>query len=69
MWIFQAFKISIVSKHTNNSFKNEVNEMIRSEKNTYILYNNIFNNSMHDIRKSWKIDKIILGSVSLIKIK
>ena len=36
--------------------------MIRSAKNTY--YIDCFNNSMHDIRKSWKKIKIFFGSVS-----
>ena len=56
---FKLYKMNIISKETNNSFKNKVKSIIDRTKVKY--YKNLFLSNKNNIRKTWQIIKDILG--------
>ena len=59
---FKLFRLGLISKVTNNIYKNQVNISIRRAKNLYFL--NAFNEAKTNMRKSWNLIRNLLGSDS-----
>ena len=58
-YYFQQFKLGLISKNTNNHFKNKVSKIILNAKNKFYL--NTFDRYKTDIKKSWETIKNLIG--------
>ena len=57
---FKLYKQGVISKATNNSYRNAVNRLIRIAKKNYFL--NTFENVGNNIRSTWKNIRNIMGN-------
>ena len=62
---FKLFRMGIISKTVNNSFKNHINKQIRLAKDKY--YIEAFDRSKTNIKKSWSILHELMGKKSTRK--
>ena len=56
---YKLFKLGLISRDSNNRFRNKVNSEVRKGKSNYFLYK--FEQSILDIKKTWNIIKNLMG--------
>lgn len=56
---FELYRLGIISKSTNNKFKNKVNKIVRKAKDRFYLQK--FNSTWHDKRGAWGVVKELMG--------
>ena len=59
---YKRMRAGLISKETNNVFKNKVNKEINLAKN--IFYRNVFNRYNKDMRKTWELIRSLTGRSS-----
>ena len=59
---YKLFKLGIISKASNNSFRNKINLQVRKTKSNYFL--NKFDQSISDIKRTWTIIRNMMGCKS-----
>ena len=56
---YKLYRLDLISRQTNNRFKNMVNDRIRSVKRSY--YISVFNSHENDIKNTWKVINALMG--------